>query len=362
VSAKSVQATIKSSSDATESSRSRGTAVVVYCPTKTGGVRQVTESLALGIEQNGRSVIRIHNLWALACIAFSGRAYGVILSLEAGYLAPLFRRCVYILHGFPLVGAHSPARRVLIRMAARVARWGGARLVAVSHLTRAMHEKIYNIDVERVIFNGCSDSLNEYAYTTPGLVAKRKFITYVGRLIEAKGVRTIVDGFLESILPSLGYKLKIAGSGPLEYWIAEQSQRNGAIEPMGEISEETKERLLFESEAFVSLNNFEPMGVVFVEAALAGCKIVAPYCGGHREFVPPGYPVSLCDPTDLESVSAAFDRVPRLSPPAALGGERMFSYRDYIAPRYLRVLDGFETEVRGADVVRAKAAGERADH
>jgi glycosyltransferase involved in cell wall biosynthesis len=311
--------------------------LVVYCPREMGGVRHVTEALSDGIEQNGRAVIRAHSLADLMRARWSG-ASTAILSLEAGFLAGLYRKSVYILHGFPVVDSYSLARRVAVRAAARLARRGGARLVAVSHLTRAVHERLYGISVDAVIFNGCSGSLHRRAAEPRNGSTRHKWITYVGRLIEGKGVKVIVAGFATSTLPSLGYELRIAGGGPLAEWVSEASRRCASIRMLGEISEQAKEDLLFSSEAFVSLNDFEPMGVVFVEAALAGCKIVAPFCGGHREFIPLEHAVSLCDPSSVVSVAAAFDRLPSLRSMSAPWTSAAFSYPDHVAREYLAVL------------------------
>jgi glycosyltransferase involved in cell wall biosynthesis len=323
-----------------EMHRTGSSAIVIYSPRELGGVRHVTECLASGIEQNGRTVIIARSLDEVVRARVHGGATEAILSLEAGYLSFLFRRSVYILHGFPRVDSYSTWRRVAVRMAARIARRGGSRLVAVSHLTRAVHERFYGIPVDAVVFNGCSESLNDRAAEGRFTHPRDKAITYVGRLIEGKGLRRIVRGFVASRLPARGYELRVAGSGPLRDWVLSESRASPSVRVLGEVSEAEKEDLLFDSEAFVSLNDFEPMGVVFAEAVLAGCKIVAPLVGGHREFIPLDHPVSLCDPGDVRSVAKAFDRVPSLEYAAALWGSRVFSYPATIAPAYLQVLDG----------------------
>lgn len=328
--------------------------IAVHVPTELGGVRHVTESLSRAIEENGRAVVRVPDARAL----LRARAAGVksaILSLHTGFLAPLFERSVYILHGFPLVHVQSPLRRVAIRAAARVARSGGARLVAVSHLTRAVHENLYGIPVDEVIFNGCSESLHERARVAGMRPPKAKAVAFVGRLVEGKGVRAIMEGFLASSLPSRGYVLRFAGAGPLATAIAEIGRRHPEIELLGEVSEAAKEELLLASEAFVSLNSFEPMGVVFVEAVLCGCKVVAPFCGGHREFIPVGHPLAPCDPYDVASIGAAFDRIPSMALPGRPAELSMFSYRETIAPRYLRALD---SEVATTDVLMNATSSE----
>jgi glycosyltransferase involved in cell wall biosynthesis len=314
--------------------------VVVHCPQEVGGVRQVTEALADGIAYQGRAAVKAEGLMSLVRWRLRG-VRSAVLSLQTGVLAFLFRRSVYILHGYPRVDSYSLARRVAIRVTARLARMGGAKLVAVSHLTRAVHERIYGIPVDAVIFNGCSAALHSRATISNPERMRSRWVTYVGRLIDGKGIKTIVEGFIASRLPSSGYELRVAGRGPLEGWLRTIASEHPQVVPLGGISECEKDDLLYESEAFVSMNDFEPMGVVFVEALMSGCKIVAPLCGGHREFIPQEYPLSLCDPADLGSVRSAFDRLLDLDAPRPVA-RSLFDYRESIAPRYIQLLDGHE--------------------
>jgi glycosyltransferase involved in cell wall biosynthesis len=44
-----------------------------------------------------------------------------------------------------------------------------------------------------------------------------------------------------------------------------------------------------EAEIFISLNDSEPFGIVFLEALRFQLKIIAPIIGGHNEFIPNSY-------------------------------------------------------------------------
>jgi glycosyltransferase involved in cell wall biosynthesis len=310
--------------------------VVIYSPAQAGGVRHVTECLADGIQRNGRQAVLARTISDLVRARRQG-ATEAILSLEAGYVAPLFARSIYILHGMPFVDTHASWRRAAVRGAARCARWSGARLVAVSYVTRAVHERLYGIPVDAVITNGCSASFHARAEARTAASGRERWVAFVGRLIDGKGIRKIVRAFAASGLPALGYELRVAGSGPLSSWVTAEAEQCRAIRVLGAITEQAKEDLLFRSDAFVSLNDFEPMGVVFAEALLAGCKIVAPVFGGHREFLPASHPVALCDPANVESITAALDAIPSLPHPGP-APRKEFDYLRTIAPRYLEVL------------------------
>jgi hypothetical protein len=82
--------------------------ILVHVPCGMGGVRQVTNALAEALEHHGRKVVRAHSVWDVVKARWRNQASAAILSLETGYLAFLFPRSVYILHGFPVVHVYAP--------------------------------------------------------------------------------------------------------------------------------------------------------------------------------------------------------------------------------------------------------------
>lgn len=309
--------------------------IVIYVPRKQGGVRHVTQSLATAVSRHGFEVIVAETARQFFRAALEDRSRYGIGSLAAGFACPLFRRSVYILHGFATHDTHSLARRVVLRVMSRMLGAFGTKLCAVSDLTRMVHERLFGIRVDERIHNGVGEQLLARSSSTP----KEKLILYVGRLIAGKGVERIVDGFRLSGLAACNYRLALAGDGPLKEVLRDLIGGDPAIDLLGEISEERKITLLNEADIFISLNNFEPMGVVFAEAVVTECKIVAPHCGGHREFIPQHYPMFACDPASAQDVAQALGR-------AARSDERFrseqvrdyFSYEKRVAPAYLALL------------------------
>jgi len=309
--------------------------IVVNVPRVQGGVRNVTESLAAALREHGAEVVEAHSLREVIAARLGGARHA-ILSVGAGLLACLFPRCVYILHGFPVHGFYSAPKRLAVRWVARLAVRCGARTVAVSYLVRAVYDRIYGIRVDEVVFNGCSAVFHRLREA--GLPAPERAVIFVGRWVATKRVPQAIEAFLASELPAMGWSMRLVGSGPQEAEVLALAARSRQVEVVGPVEEEAKADLMARSAIFVSLSDLEPMGVVFVEAMLAGCAIVAPHFGGHREFIPPGYPLHTCDPASVASIAAAMNAAARQSARGAPIDSRQFDYRASIAPAYLAAL------------------------
>jgi glycosyltransferase involved in cell wall biosynthesis len=156
--------------------------------------------------------------------------------------------------------------------------------------------------------------------------------------VATKRVPQAIEAFLASDLPAMGWSMRLVGSGPQEAEVRALASRSGQVEVVGPVEEDAKAALMARSAIFVSLSDLEPMGVVFVEAMLAGCAIVAPHFGGHREFIPPGYPLHTCDPASVPSIASAMNAAARQPAGSTPLDARPFDYRAAIAPAYLAAL------------------------
>jgi glycosyltransferase involved in cell wall biosynthesis len=309
--------------------------IVINVPRVQGGVRNVTESLAAALRELGVDVVLAHTFREVIAARLGG-AHHAILSVGAGLLACLFPRCVYILHGFPVHGFYSAPKRIAVRWVARLAVLCGARTVAVSYLVRAVYDRLYGIRVDEVVFNGCSAAFHRLR--AAGLPSPERAVIFVGRWVVTKRVPLAIEAFLASDLPTMGWSMRVVGSGPQEAEVRALASRSSQVEVVGPVEEEVKAALMARSSIFVSLSDLEPMGVVFVEAMLAGCAIVGPHFGGHREFIPPGYPLHTCDPASVPSIAAAMNAAARQAVRGAPVDSRQFDYRESIAPAYLAAL------------------------
>jgi len=307
---------------------------IIYVPNEIGGVKNVTYSLSMGLKRLGHSVKTVDSIMSLLLAWIDDKSAIFISSLSYGFFNPFFKKSIYILHGFPMHDTQSKIASFILRSIPKYVKFFNGKLIAVSHLTKEIHERLYGIMVDDVIHNGVSSEYFKDVISRKN--EKEKNILYVGRIVEGKGVRNIISGYKLSGASDLGYKLVIVGSGSL---LGELSSEVGECKDIifkGEISEGDKVELMNVSDIFISLNSFEPMGVVFAEAIVTGCKIVAPFCGGYREFIPNAYPFFGCDPRRIDTVALAIERAIQIQADNLFDAIDIeyFSYEHRVAPDY----------------------------
>ena len=308
-----------------------------YVPNKIGGVNNVTYSLSLGLQKLGHSVKIVNSIKSMLHALIDNKSAIFISSLSFGIFNPLFKKSIYILHGFPMKDSQSKIASYVLKLMPQYVKFFKGKLIAVSHLTKEIHERIYGINVDDVIHNGVSSEYYEDVNNRKKV--KEKNILYVGRIVEGKGVRNIINGFKSSRANDFGYKLVIVGSGSLLGELSSEADGQKNIIFKGEISENEKVELMKAADIFISLHSFEPMGVVFAEAIVTGCKIIAPFCGGYREFIPSLYPFFGCDPRKMETVALAIDTAIQ-SQTSNLFEDidiQYFNYECRVAPDYERI-------------------------
>jgi glycosyltransferase involved in cell wall biosynthesis len=274
----------------------------IYIPKKNGGVYVVMSNLADSFESKGILVTRSYSIWNMIKSSFISKSTYYLLSTHSFILFFLFsRKSVFILHGFPVFGAHSFFQRFFLRYLPHLNYLFGGKNIAVSYLTRAIYEKIFNVPVHECIHNGIDNYYNNFQLSRS---KPRNNIVYVGRLDENKGIQRIIDAFQS--ISDTSYKLILIGDGPLKKPLLKLNSERIVV--LGFLSEDEKVKYLSEADIFISLNDFEPMGITFLEAAVLQCKIVAPFAGGFHEFVDRNVPLFLCDQKSTPSVAEALTK------------------------------------------------------
>ena len=158
----------------------------------------------------------------------------------------------------------------------------------VSYLSQATNYRFYDIKISSVIPNGIGD-VKEFAASEAELRGERPFdFLYIGRLAKSKRIDLILKAF-KKLREKTGkdLKLAIAGTGELSNLFENKAELEASgIQYLGLVEHKKTADLYKKSRNFISLNELEPLGVVFMEAALAGCNIIHPYtCGGAQLFV-----------------------------------------------------------------------------
>ena len=114
---------------------------------------------------------------------------------------------------------------------------------------------------------------------------KNDFIVlFVGRLIEKKGLIPLIEGF--NLLNDMKIKLLIAGTGPLEDYVKEGSEKNKNIIFLGGLkSELLKDYYSLSNTLIIPSTHDEGFGRVILEALSCGLPIIASNRGGIPEAV-----------------------------------------------------------------------------
>ena len=128
-------------------------------------------------------------------------------------------------------------------------------------------------------------------------------IISIGRLIERKGFHIVCDAITQT---TFDIEYGIVGSGPYMEELLKYETIDSRIRLYGEVSDESKKRLLDESSLFImtplNLNNdIEGFGIVYAEATSHNCAIItSPYCG-FAELVTYKLNGLVCEP-EVESI------------------------------------------------------------
>jgi len=142
-------------------------------------------------------------------------------------------------------------------------------------------------------------------------------ILFVGRLVERKGVRYLIDAVARLPLERRA-KLVVIGDGPEREVLAPQAQRAGLgarVELRGRVSHAELRRAYASASAFVlpsivdSRGDTEGLGVVLLEAMTYGVPVVGSNVGGITDIVRDGETGLLVPPGDPAALAAALERL-----------------------------------------------------
>lgn len=138
------------------------------------------------------------------------------------------------------------------------------------------------------------------------------YVLTAGRLVEQKGLDTLVRAYAAAA-PSLGgRKLVLAGDGPergrLES-LAGSLGLNGNVVFLGSVGRDRVAELLRGADVFAFPSRYEAFGVALLEAMAAGVPVVAARAGGIPEFAVDGENALLVPPDDEHALAAALTRL-----------------------------------------------------
>lgn len=150
-----------------------------------------------------------------------------------------------------------------------------------------------------VALRHCCEPVNKTFIQTSA--AEETHYLFLGRLIEEKGIRTLINAWdlLYSLLGSSCPPLAIAGNGSLTDEVKKAASRNPSIRFLGHVSGDMKADLLGKCRAVIVPSIWwEPLGLVVYEAYDYGKPVLAARSGGLSETIVDGETGLLHNPGD----------------------------------------------------------------
>jgi phosphatidylinositol alpha-1,6-mannosyltransferase len=286
--------------------------------------------------------------WPLVriCRNAGNRASKIIIShvLPAGTAAMISRvlggpHYVIICHGVDVrMASAAPRKRTLFRIIC----WMADAVVANSKSTAAAIQKITGIRA-KIITPGVSSfevMSRREARARLGVPEEDRIVLSVGRLVERKGLSTVIDA-VKRLPASERIRLIIIGDGPeYPFLFRSASERPGLVRFITNASDEHVREWYAAADVFClpvkeTPDDVEGFGIVFLEAALAGLPVIAGKAGGAVEAVVDRETGILVNPYDAGEVERALslllndpDRARRMGEAGRARAERDFRWED----------------------------------
>lgn len=168
---------------------------------------------------------------------------------------------------------------------------------------------------------------------------ERRGFFFIARLIENKGVDTLVKAYECARIDKAAWPLTIAGTGPLGKWALDYVAANAVagVEIVGFLSEAEKARRIAAARWLVAPpNTREDMGLTPIEARNVGVPAIVTRDGGLPEAAGPA--ALICPPNDVAALAALIECA--ASMPAAEYEQRANLAKDSLRT-YLRPLSDY---------------------
>jgi len=302
---------------------------------------RVHRALERGLRQFAPQVVHTHHPQGLSGAAFTAVAATSTPHVHTAHDANAFCARISMTRGGEYCGGHCAPCLVQRQIRPRLLSRSVDRLIAPSDHFRDLHVRAGVVAPERAqtIRQGAAPGTTRLR-TRDG---ERFTIGFIGALAAHKGLPTLLAAF-GSAPPE--WRLRIAGSGPLQERVSRQSRVEARIDYAGRVSGADKDAFLDSLDVIVIPSEYEENApLVAIEAAVRGLPAVVSDRGGLPE-TPEAHVFPARDVrallTTLHALSDSADTLRKTS-------ERLLAARE----RFLWV-----THVRRVEQVLITAAGE----
>ena len=253
------------------------------------------------------------------------RSHDVFVSHTRFFLSSMFalgaaralrRPLLHVEHGSDYVQlnrrAPRAAARIYDRVLGRLLLRHADRVIAISHAAAAFVYRLARRE-STVVHRGMWIERLDAAPPDEGVrdwAAPRAIVTFVGRLIDGKGVADLLNAFAR--LTGEPAVLCIVGDGPrrteLEL-LAERLEITPRVRFLGYLPEERAWGVMRSSDIVVNPSYTEGLPTSVLEAALMGKAVLATDVGGTREIVANREGGLLVEPHDIDGLRSCLDQL-----------------------------------------------------
>jgi glycosyltransferase involved in cell wall biosynthesis len=188
-----------------------------------------------------------------------------------------------------------------------------ARVVAISSYTAAALREIVDVPIEVIPY---AAALPPAPPADAAIRAGALTVLFVGRLVERKGVRYLIEALAQ--LPAPQARLVIVGDGPERPRLEARARELGVADRVdfrGRVGDEDLRRAYQQASAFVlpaildARGDTEGLGVVLLEAMNYGVPVIASRIGGIVDIVMDQQSGVLVPPADAAALARALQQL-----------------------------------------------------
>lgn len=223
-----------------------------------------------------------------------------------------------------------------------VKRFVAGRASAVTVVSSAMKDQLAKLGVPggKVMVQSMGVDLSERFTPDPSVPRSSREILFVGRLVEKKGVRHLLDAMPGVLRQRPDVELCVVGFGPEEAALRERARQLGLGECVrfaGAVRQADLPGLYRQAALFVAPfveatgGDQEGLGLVLVEAIGCGCPVLVGRVPAVADVMGPGYEDLIVDPADTEAFAKRI--LVALNDPVRLQ-DRMGTLRRDLATRF----------------------------
>ncbi len=161
------------------------------------------------------------------------------------------------------------------------------------------------VDIEKFSPDRKSEKVRQEMIEKSGIPQNAVILLYAGRISPEKNIELLPEFMKILANDEKDYRLLIAGAGPQEEWLKEQTEKfiPNKIVQFGHLDKEKLANYYANADIFVHPNPREPFGIAPLEAMASGVPTVAPNAGGLLSYAT-NENMWLCEPNGEDFAEA----------------------------------------------------------